>query len=77
MSGADWLSLGQAVLLGFCTWYVRRGARFDAFDVKLNTSSVDQVRVLQAQVLLLRDELGILKERFFRQFPENDDRKPF
>lgn len=75
MSGADYLSLLQALVLAGCTWYVRRGSKFDSLDVKLNTSSVDQVRRLSAEVALLRSDVQILKDSYFADRPiKIDDR---
>lgn len=77
MSSHEWYSLFQALVLAACTWYVRRGSTQDAKDVKLNTSSVDQVQRLQAQVALLREDVGMLKDRVFEEFPASvDDRSP-
>lgn len=76
MQSSEYWELAQALLFAACTWYVRRGSKFDSVDVKINTASVDQVQRLQAQVALLREDVGLLKDRYFEQNPVVDDRGP-
>lgn len=73
-----WFDLVQSIVFAACTFYVRRGSKVDANDIKLNTSSVDQVRMLQAEVALLRLDVGILKDHYFDNNPKNslDHRSP-
>ncbi len=76
MDNMGWGAVLQALVLAVCTWYMRHGSKRDASDVKEATASPSDVRRVENQVKLLREEFDILKAAYFKQNPVVDDRGP-
>ncbi len=75
MEGGGWGTVIQALILAFCTWYMRQGSKKDSDKVSASTASPGDVKQVERKVESLRAEFDILKTAYFKQNPVKIDHR--
>lgn len=64
----DWSTASQALIMAISTWYIRRGSKRDKEDVKDNTISHDDAKMIWSEVRAMRLDLDSFKQEYYKTF---------
>ncbi len=63
----DWSSVLQAVILTFCTWYLRQGSRADAETAKRGVARQATVSDILTRVQAIEVDLALVKQAALKE----------